>query len=75
MVLRIADDAPVQVEIHSDESLGGVIGRSPPMRRLMAQVAKAAQGDVSVLVTGEVAPAKSSSRGRSIWDRAAPVHS
>jgi len=52
-VLRVSDAAPVEIEIHGDESLAGVIGRSPTMRRLMAQVAKAAQSDVSVLVTGE----------------------
>jgi len=51
--LRIADSAPVEVEIHGGDSLAGVIGRSPAMRRLMAQVARAAQSDVSVLVTGE----------------------
>jgi DNA-binding NtrC family response regulator len=51
--LRVLDAAPVEVEIHGGESLGGVIGRSAVMRRLMAQVAKAAQSDVSVLVTGE----------------------
>ena len=52
-VLRVADAAPVQVEMHTADSLAGVVGRSPAMRRLMAQVAKAAQSDVSVLVTGE----------------------
>jgi DNA-binding NtrC family response regulator len=51
--LRVTDAAPLQVEVHAGESLAGVIGRSPGMRRLMAQVAKAARSDVSVLVTGE----------------------
>jgi len=51
--LRVGDSAPVQVEIHGADSLAGMVGRSPLMRRLMAQVAKAAQSDVSVLVTGE----------------------
>jgi len=51
--LRVGDAAPVEVEIHGGESLAGLIGRSPVMRRLMAQVAKAARSDVSVLVTGE----------------------
>ena len=52
-LVRVGDAAPVQVEVHGSESLGGLIGRSPAMRRLMAQVARAALGDVSVLVTGE----------------------
>ena len=52
-ILRVTDTAPVHVEMHGGDSLAGVIGRSPAMRRLMAQVAKAAQSDVSVLVTGE----------------------
>jgi DNA-binding NtrC family response regulator len=51
--LRVDTSAPVAVEVHGDDSLGGVIGRSPVMRRLLAQVAKAANSDVSVLVTGE----------------------
>jgi DNA-binding NtrC family response regulator len=52
-VVRIGDAAPVEVEIHGGDELGGVIGRSAAMRRLMAQVGRAAQSDVSVLVTGE----------------------
>ncbi|HSD87062.1 MAG TPA: sigma 54-interacting transcriptional regulator [Kofleriaceae bacterium] len=52
-LLRVGDAAPMQVEMHAADSLAGVVGRSPAMRRLMAQVAKAAQSDVSVLVTGE----------------------
>nr|HEX4313543.1 sigma 54-interacting transcriptional regulator [Kofleriaceae bacterium] len=51
--LRVGDSAPAQVEVHGDDSLAGMLGRSPAMRRLMAQVAKAAASDVSVLVTGE----------------------
>jgi DNA-binding NtrC family response regulator len=52
-VLRLGDGSPIEVEHHGGDALGGVIGRSAPMRRLMAQVAKAARSDVSVLVTGE----------------------
>ncbi len=51
--LRVGDGSPIEVEHHGADALGGVIGRSPPMRRLMAQVGKAAQSDVSVLVAGE----------------------
>ena len=51
--LRVDDAAPGRVELHTEDALGGVIGRAPAMRKLMAQVAKAAASDVSVLVTGE----------------------
>jgi DNA-binding NtrC family response regulator len=52
-VVRVDDAAPVQVEIHGEDALAGIVGHSAVMRRLLAQVAKAAQSDVSVLVTGE----------------------
>jgi len=49
-----ASDAPLaSVEVHGEDSLGGVIGGSTAMRRLMAQVGKASASDVSVLVHGE----------------------
>ena len=51
--LRISDGSPIEVEMSADEAVGGVIGRSVAMRRLIAQVTRAAQSDVSVLVTGE----------------------
>jgi DNA-binding NtrC family response regulator len=51
--LRVGDAAPVEIEIHGAELLGGIVGRSPAIRRVMAQIAKAAQSDVSVLVHGE----------------------
>jgi DNA-binding NtrC family response regulator len=51
--LRIVDAAPVEVELHTAEALGGILGRSPAIRRVMAQIAKAAQSEVSVLVSGE----------------------
>jgi DNA-binding NtrC family response regulator len=52
-VVRVGDGAPVQVELHTGDTLSGMIGRSAVMRQLMAQVSRAAQSDVSVLVTGE----------------------
>ena len=52
-MLVAGDAAPIEAEIFGGEMLGGVIGRSAVMRRLMAQVAKAAASDVSVLVIGE----------------------
>jgi DNA-binding NtrC family response regulator len=51
--VRVADTAPIQVEIHGGDALAGLVGRSPAMRRLMAQVARAAQSEVSVLINGE----------------------
>jgi DNA-binding NtrC family response regulator len=51
--LRLGDAPLAEVEVHGEDSLGGVIGCSPGMRRLMAQVTKAAGSDVSVLVNGE----------------------
>jgi DNA-binding NtrC family response regulator len=51
--LRVGDAQPVQVDIASDAVATGLVGRSPVMRRLFAQVVKAANSDVSVLVDGE----------------------
>jgi len=57
-VLRVGDAAPVEVELHAGEALGGILGRSPLIRRVMAQIAKAAQSEVSVLVHGETGTGK-----------------
>ncbi|MEJ7597222.1 MAG: sigma 54-interacting transcriptional regulator [Kofleriaceae bacterium] len=51
--VRIDDAEPVQIELLDDDALAGVIGKSAVMRRLMAQVAKVAASEVSVLVSGE----------------------
>jgi DNA-binding NtrC family response regulator len=51
--IRVGDGAPVEIELHGGDALGGLIGRSPAMRRVMAQIDRAAQRDVSVLVNGE----------------------
>jgi DNA-binding NtrC family response regulator len=51
--LQVGETPPLQVEVHGSESLGELVGRTPAMRRLMARVNRAAQSDVSVLVTGE----------------------
>ncbi|HET9624645.1 MAG TPA: sigma 54-interacting transcriptional regulator [Kofleriaceae bacterium] len=56
--LRVGDAAPVEVELHTAETLGGLVGRSPAIRRVMAQIARAAQSDVSVLVHGETGTGK-----------------
>ncbi|HEY8208222.1 MAG TPA: sigma 54-interacting transcriptional regulator [Myxococcaceae bacterium] len=51
--LRVSDGATVSLELHGEDALGGLRGRTPVMRRLMAQVAKAARSDASVLLIGE----------------------
>jgi DNA-binding NtrC family response regulator len=52
-VVRLVDAADVEVEVLDGEELAGLRARSPSMRRLLAQIAKAAQSDVPVLVNGE----------------------
>lgn len=51
--VRIADGQNVDVELHGDDSLGPLRGRSPAMRRVMAWVKRAAASDASVLLVGE----------------------
>jgi DNA-binding NtrC family response regulator len=51
--LRVGDAPLAEVEVHGEDMLGGVVGGSALMRRLMAQVHKAAASEVSVLVNGE----------------------
>jgi DNA-binding NtrC family response regulator len=53
--LRVGESTePVQRgELFAGEQLGGMVGRSSAMRRVMAQVARLATSDVSVLVVGE----------------------
>ncbi|HYV48852.1 MAG TPA: sigma 54-interacting transcriptional regulator [Myxococcaceae bacterium] len=51
--LRVSDGATVSLELHGEDALGGLRGRTPVMRRLMAQVAKAARSDASALLIGE----------------------
>jgi DNA-binding NtrC family response regulator len=52
-ILRISDDEEIRVVLHEEDSLAGLSGQSPSMRRLMAQIERAAQSGVSVLVVGE----------------------
>jgi DNA-binding NtrC family response regulator len=51
--IQVGETSPLQVEVHGSNMLGDLVGRSAEMRRLMARIDKAAQSDVSVLVTGE----------------------
>jgi DNA-binding NtrC family response regulator len=56
--LRVSDAQPVAVEYHDSEQLGGLRGRSPVMRRLMAKVASVARSDASVVIVGETGTGK-----------------
>jgi len=51
--LRLDDGGLVMLELHDDESIGGLVGRSPGMRQLMAQITRLAGADISVVVLGE----------------------
>jgi DNA-binding NtrC family response regulator len=51
LAIRAGHD--VSVELFEHERLGGLLGRAASMRRLMAQIEKAARSDAPVLVTGE----------------------
>jgi DNA-binding NtrC family response regulator len=51
--LKVTDGDEVTVELHRESSLAGLVGASPAMRRLMSEVKRAANSDVSVLVVGE----------------------
>ncbi|MEK7704155.1 MAG: sigma 54-interacting transcriptional regulator [Myxococcota bacterium] len=51
--LRIIDAGPGSVALHAEAELGGLVGRTPAMRRLMAEIEQLAATDVSVLITGE----------------------
>jgi DNA-binding NtrC family response regulator len=51
--LRLGQGEPLTLALHKDEALAGLRGQSPLMRRLMAQLQRAAGRDVTVLLVGE----------------------
>jgi DNA-binding NtrC family response regulator len=51
--LRVVEGDPVQVELRDSATLGRLRGRTPVMRRLMAQIERVAESDVGVLLVGE----------------------
>ncbi|MFM2415605.1 MAG: hypothetical protein RL385_328 [Pseudomonadota bacterium] len=51
--LRVGEGEGVTLALHPDERLGTLLGRAPGMRRLMAEVERAARSDASTLVHGE----------------------
>ena len=57
-LLKILDGDAVEVELFDQDDFFGLIGRSRPMRRLMARLAQLAKTDVSVLLNGETGTGK-----------------
>ena len=51
--LRVGEGERGEVPLHGGDALAGLRGRSPAMRRLMAQVTRAARTDAAVHVVGE----------------------
>jgi DNA-binding NtrC family response regulator len=51
--LKLGQGEPLTLALHKEETLAGLRGQSPLMRRLMAQLGRAAGRDVSVLLVGE----------------------
>ncbi len=51
--IRVDDEARVTVALHEEDELAGLRGRTPVMRRLMAQIERAAASDTPVLLVGE----------------------
>ncbi len=51
--IRLGEGEPLTLALHRDEALAGLRGHSAVMRRLMAQVQRAATKEVSVLLVGE----------------------
>jgi transcriptional regulator with PAS, ATPase and Fis domain len=49
----VRDGTQVDVEVHDDDHLGPLVGRSSSMRRVMAWVKRGARSDASVLLVGE----------------------
>ncbi len=56
--VRVDDGETIEVELFGEDRIGGIQGRTPEMRRLMAAIAGAAKGDASVLVVGETGTGK-----------------
>jgi DNA-binding NtrC family response regulator len=57
-VITVADGETLTVELHDEDNLGELRGRSPEMRALMAQVRRVARTDASVLLMGETGTGK-----------------
>ncbi len=51
--LRIVDGGVIVLPLHKHDSVAGLVGRSPAIRQLMAQLVRLAEVDAPVLVLGE----------------------
>ena len=51
--LRIVDGGVIVLPLHKHESIANLVGRSPAIRQVMAQLARLAEVDAPVLVLGE----------------------
>jgi DNA-binding NtrC family response regulator len=56
--IRVEDGDLVTVELHQGDRVGGLVGRTPEMRELMAKVLRAAAAGPSVLILGETGTGK-----------------
>lgn len=56
--LRIEGGETVRLELHDEDRLGNVRGRSPEMRKLMATIHRVAKSDASILLLGETGAGK-----------------
>jgi len=56
--IRIDDGETIEVELFDADRLGPMRGKTPAMRRLMAQINKASRTDAAVLVLGETGTGK-----------------
>lgn len=56
--LRVDDGGLLQVEAHDTDGLGGLFGRAPLMRSLMAQIRRSGAAEASVLIQGETGSGK-----------------
>jgi len=52
-LLRADEGDRISVELHQNDALGQLRGRSPLMRRLMARIERAAKSEAAVLLIGE----------------------
>jgi two-component system, NtrC family, response regulator GlrR len=57
LVLRYPPE-PSPIELWPEQRFGGLIGASPPMREVFAQMARVAQSDAPVLILGETGTGK-----------------
>lgn len=56
--IRVEDGASVSLPLYEGDHFGGIVGRSPAMRQLMATVERAAKTNVTVLIVGETGVGK-----------------